>query len=67
MVLIIILGMYQNDLQTEYDKILKTVMMSQKLSDTTETVKEPDFILVAKQHDDNLRHPSAIMIELKVK
>lgn len=58
--------MYQNDLQAEYDKILKRVTNPTE-SCQVEPVKEPDFISVAKQHDDNVRHPSEVLIDLKVR
>ncbi|XP_076098062.1 codanin-1-like [Mytilus galloprovincialis] len=57
-------NMYQNDLQAEYDKILKRVTNPTE-SCQVEPVKEPDFISVAKQHDDNVRHPSEVLIDLK--
>lgn len=65
MFVLFVTGMYQTDLQAEYDKIFKKITNPSEPSQTEQT-KEPEFISVAKQHNDSLRHPSEVVIDLKV-
>ena len=66
-----ILEMFQSELTLELDRILKSQLLSQTRalngSDVSVlgTVAESSFEVIAKEHDDNTRPPSDVLIDIK--
>lgn len=65
--------MFQNELQTELDRLLKNLFVMQQKQDDGEhsepiTLQITDVCctIIAKNHSYDFRHPSEVLIDLKV-